>query len=71
MITASFEPSAGFEADDGTAQRLRVAFVDAGLPAGKPSTVLFIAASLGHESGEIIRDQHFHRSLWMSRVAKW
>jgi len=35
MITASFGPEAGFEADDGIVQRLRVAFVDAGMPAGK------------------------------------
>ena len=36
MITAGFGLSAGFRADDGIVQKFRVAFVDAGMPAGKP-----------------------------------
>ena len=36
MITTGFGLSAGFKADDGIMQRLRMAFVNTGMSAGKP-----------------------------------
>ena len=71
MVTAGFRSWTRFKADDGIVQRLRVAFIDAGMPTGKSQIALLVAASLRRESGEVVGRRHFDHRVWMPWAAEW